>query len=92
MFQLRSVEDTVVEATPQKPVTQAPSSSTGAALNDDWEDPNDLTRYGIYFDDDYDYSQHLRDPNDNKWSEETVEMYTISEHQKVSLKYNDTYM
>ena len=46
-----------------------------------------LTNYGIYIDedDDYDYEQHLRDPNDcGGWGDEDVEVYTLLRQSKVS--------
>ena len=41
------------------------------------EDPTDLSRFGIYFNDDYDYSQHLKDRNSFTLGGDNIEMYTV---------------
>ncbi|XP_018012461.1 protein LTV1 homolog [Hyalella azteca] len=77
--------------------TNIPSSSCDDSYmdsqQDDYEEDDSCSRfkfarYGIYFDDDYDYGQHLRDPNDWPLAEEDAELQTIVQQHPQARKKN----
>ncbi|KAF2366489.1 Low temperature viability protein [Trinorchestia longiramus] len=70
--------------------TSAPSTSTQEDLedNDQSHDPYKYSSYGIYFDDDYDYGQHLRDPNDWPLADAETEFYTLPKEHPQAHKKN----
>lgn len=72
----------LVEAEASKQQQQQPSSSSSNATSNDLDKrKKELKTYGIFYDDDYDYLQHLRAPEQNAVHWERVEPANVKGNQ-----------